>query len=360
MGTGKQSTFAEDSSVKAAGVGYVTGDVLIILRGLFNYTHAQGDATKIKASKKLIGTGLAWGIGGVFPAVFGNPKAETQQKLLAHKLGKFLKKEGIEIPDSPDLAELTKEGGLVDKVKEFLFDHPTDMLNLCYLVGSVFLASKGWREWKSAAAESNYASKSGLKKILSSADFFCGILVGIGSTLGLLVREKQHAPGEEKQKSLANRLASGFYLANNAFTFAGAADDFMDSRSLDPTVSSGSTTTGTLRLFTGLSYVFSNVMLSLSPKGAHTRKKDKTDVAGYMAEMAAQVIAVQTPENQAVVREKMQEHLAQGLDMKVNEFASLLDEKLPPSRVNKQPAPQGSWQNRTAQTTDIAEMGRNV
>jgi hypothetical protein len=310
----------KEQSLKAAGIAYIVGDAALIFAKLM-------EGTQVGA-----GGAALWLGGGLAAAKYGNPKAEQRLKLLEQRLGQYLKKQGVKIPENPMTADLVKVGGVLDHIEAFLYTYPSQLLNALFAVGGA-LTIKG-----------------GIGR--SKSDLACGALVMAGALGGLLIPERKPDREHPTQGMLGKawewaqekplRVSSTFFHANNIFTITSAFEQMKK----NPAGKSH-----WFRFLTAASYIFGNIMLSqslkdnISAKDQHRNEK----VLEALAEASGQVIAAQPKEVQEVLVQNIAGYLSSQKEIKTTapEIAKLLHAQLAVLR-DKTPAA-GQWRQR-AQT----------
>lgn len=291
----------KDNSLNKAGIAYLLGDASLFAAGA------------MKGQWKEAATGALWGIAGLFPAFYGNPKAEKQLELLSHNLGDYLRKQGVEIPKNPTTELLLKPQGVWDQMEAFFYTYPSQMLNAVYAIGSTTLLKSGWDK-------NNHG------------DMAAGGLVMAGALAGLLVPEKKIDPENPPTTALGKvwswfqekplRISSAFYYANNIGLIRGAWEDKRENPANKGYL---------FKYLTASTYIFGNLMLALSSKG-HGAPKDKEDHTAMqkLAQSAAAVIAAQSPETQEALVQRISGYLSTRphAHMKADAIAELLHQKL--------------------------------
>jgi hypothetical protein len=313
----------KDQSLKVAGMGYVLGDASLFASGM------------LAGRSKEATTGLIYMTGGLVCAKYGNPDAEAQCKLLSETLGDYFRKEGIEIPDNPDTAKLNHKGGVIDGLERFMYSYPSQILNTFYAVGGAQLLRSGLqhnKKWDAAA----------------------GALVAAGGLSGLLIKEKKPDPEHppegliEKAVSFAQekplRISGALYSLNNVSLVMSAVNE-MQAKPANKSY--------LFKFLTAGSFVFSNMMLSMTSKDNINADDKKTEALQNVAHAAAVVIAAQPPEIQEVLVANVAGHLASQSQqsMKAAEIGQLLHEQLAAVAAGKPLAPAASsWQAKLAQS----------
>jgi hypothetical protein len=323
----------KQQSLKAAGYGYLVGDAALFAAGI------------MEKNFKGASTGLLWGLGGLAAARYGNPKAEKQLSILTRKLGDYLEKQGISIPDIAEKPALIHKEGIIEHIESFLYAHPSEALNAVYALGAGQLLASGIQ-----------------KKF--TADITSGALIGAGALAGLLIPERKPDPEHPTHGALGKalswvqekplRLSGALYHVNNvSMVWAGFAK-----RKENPANKSYM-----LRFATAGSYILANTLLSLSSKGGGDDKKS-TMMAQKLADTAAQVVAAQPPEVQQALVEQVAGYLSAQpeLHKTAPQISALMQEKLAGLKeklpvAGEDDAPAAGWVART-QAQPTGEAGR--
>jgi hypothetical protein len=309
----------KDQSLKAAGYAYLLGDGALFASGM------MGGRSKEAMS------GLLYTVGGLACAKYANPDAEKQLKLLSHRLGDYLRKEGVEIPVTPETKDLVKPGGVIDHIEAFLYKYPSQVLNATYAIGGVQLLRSGMQHGK-------------------HWDTASGALVAAGGLAGLLIHEKkpdpEHPPSGFIGKAVSwlqekpLRISGGLYALNNATLIMSALEE----RRANPAQKSY-----LFKFLTAASYIFGNTMLSLSSKNNHSQGSSSQQALEKLAETSARIVAAQPPE----VREGLVQHIAgyiasqPEVELKAEELTAMMQRKM--QEIAAQPA-QGGWQGRVSES----------
>lgn len=307
----------KDKSLRAAGYAYLVGDAALFASGMMSGRNKEAMS------------GLVYTIGGLACAKYANPDAEKQFKLLSNRLGQYLRKEGIAIPDAPETREMARQGGLVDRAEAFLYKYPSQVLNATYAFGGVQLLHSGMQHNKRWDAAS-------------------GALVAAGGLAGLLIHEKKPDPDHPptgfvgkavswlQEKPL--RISGGLYALNNATLIMSALGE----RRANPAQKSY-----LFKFLTAASYIFGNTMLSMSSKHNHSQGDTSQAALEKLADASARVIAAQPPE----IREGLIQHIAGYLsaqpevELRAEELTALMQRKI--AEAAAQPRQPG-WQGRVS------------
>ncbi len=240
-------------------------------------------------------TGLAWGVGGLVPAFYGKEPAKHQLGRLSHQLGDFLSSQAVAIPPTSELAttHLRFKPSTLDGVQNFLYTHPSQMLNAVYAIGGTTLMYSGLNR---AKPDYNEARSGGL--------------VTTGGLIGLLLPEAKHTSEKLEKKTDSwfqwamdkpLRISGLLYSLNNITLTLSAFNE----RAANPANSSYY-----LKLLTAGSYVVANHFLGSSSKEQVT----DTSTLEALERMAAEIIAAQPA------------HMQEGLIAQVSEFLTACPE----------------------------------
>lgn len=272
----------KESSLKYAGYGYLIGDAALFAHGMINHRPDRAF------------TGLAWGVGGLVPALYGKEPAERQLKRLSHQLGDFLSSQSVTIPRDSELfaKHLRHSPSTFDKIEDFLYAHPSELLNTAYAIGGTTLIHSGLSKPKPDPAEA--AS---------------GALVTAGGLAGWLLPERKV---DESKPASANgglwewmtekplRVSGLLYSLNNVTLLTSAFNE----RAANP-----ANTSYYLKFLTAATYVVANNLLALSSKDQAIQGHD-TQALETLERLAAQVIAAQPTEVQEGLIGRVSEFLA--------------------------------------------------
>lgn len=293
-----------DNSLKIAGWSYIIGDT------------ALGVAKLMEKDKDGAWSALMWGAGGIISGIFGNPNAKKQLQLFEHKLGAYLKKQNIEIPNDPSTAELAKEGGVIQHITTFLYTYPSQFLNFGYAVGAGF------------------GLKGGLKKG-NPWDVASNALVLTGALAGLLIPEKKPDPDHpaegtwEKTWEWAQekplRVSAWCYTLNN-IPLVGSIVSKAWSREKSAIP----------RFMTAAAYALGNYLLSCSSThNTHAKDAEKHKVMEALAKHSASIIAAQPPNVQEALVQQIAGYLAAQPEtsLTAHEIAELMHAKLAESKA---------------------------
>ena len=322
-----ESTFEsmKNNSLRVAGYGYLVGDAALFGAGL-----ARGDHKEAFA-------GLLWAAGGLAAARYGNPDSDKVLEILGGRLGEYLREQGVAIPKDATTAVLNKERGVIDRIEEFLYAHPSEMLNATYALGGAQMIGSAFGK---GASNNKWTAVS-------------GALVTAGALAGLLIGEKKPDPENPPQGLIGKavswiqekplRASGALYTLNNGALIMGALKD----RKTHP-----DNWSSTLKFMTAGSYIFANSMLSLSSKGHADNSNEGHEAMSKLADASAHMIAAQPPQMQELLVQRVATYLSAQPEaqMKADDISKLLHDKL--RQVSKNVTiPSSNWQTRVQADT---------
>ncbi len=303
----------KDVALKVAGVGYSVGDL------------TMGAAAKLRGEDDVFNGAAIWLAGGIAAARYGNPSEQKQIELLSQKLEQHLKAQGIDIPD--DVREqnaLLKKPDFITRCENFLYQHPSEMLNAAYAIGAALLFKNGIKELnaESKGLIPKFTEGYSLKGIISavngiSKNFWMGTLVGGGALAGLFIKEDPNARKNLKEHGVwarfrafieekPLRLTGALYGANNVFTVLKAVEDYSvhnnPSRVLNPHIFSGTTA--------GM-YILSNILLTTVSRDQASAKHMPAGQLTRLEDAAARVIAAQPEKERTMLLQEVSQFMAQ-------------------------------------------------
>lgn len=291
-----------DIKLKLSGYSYVLGDAAMMAAMV-----ARG-----KSVGHALSTGGLWAAGGIGMGVFGNPKAEKQIELLANKLETHLAKQGYAIPATVrEQNALLKKESFWEKITDFFYEHPSEILNASFAIGSSFMVKGALSEIAQGKA---HAIPGRGKKGDFATDLWIGAIVGVGALIGLFAKEdpKAHEKvehGNPLEKAVAwvqekpLRASSALYFVNNGFLLK---------RALQDRGARGNYGAFKPHYFSSLQlacYVFANSMLMLSPRNQIAHELPAEGIA-RLEDAAARIIGAQSPELQQALLADVSEYLA--------------------------------------------------
>ncbi len=316
-----------DKTMKLAGYSYMLGDISMVGAGI---ARGKNGIATVKGA-------TIWFLGGVAAAIWGSATPEEKLKIQASKLEQHLKQQGAEITDETRATDpLLKKKSVWDRVSQFLYQHPSEMLNGAYAIGAAILLHGALK--KEARLKPFFPKSFNAEGLTSmNNDFWIGALVLAGASTGLLVKEDPDAPQKAEGKGFFQkayawiaekplRVTGVLYGFNNVFLGANALTDYGNRASY-----AGKTLKPHYASTTQLaSYLFSNLMLFLSRRDQMSAGGIDAQSAARLENAAAQLIAAQSPEKQKQLLADTAEYLAQqkGVSLKAPEIAERLASRI--------------------------------
>lgn len=318
--TGQQEN---DVKLRLAGVSYMLGDA------------AMATAGHIRGKSDVVSGAATWFAGGVGAALYGNPDKDMQLRILANRLERHLDQKGIRIPaDTKERSELLKDRNFWDSFNEFMFEHPSEVLNGAYALGAGMLLHDGIKDigGKNLSVLPKGFSKEALGKV--STNFWMGAIIMAGALAGLLIKEDPNAQEKAKNGNIVDkavafvtekplRVSGALYTVNNGFLALQLAQDW----------NARSTTYGAKNIkphyFSALQlacYLFSNAMLLMSPRDQVSKGGFSTEDVAKLEEAAAQIIMAQPRETQEMLVKDMSVFMSQQAG--VNQSAEQIEAQL--------------------------------
>jgi hypothetical protein len=312
-----------DITLKLAGSSYMLGDVMMFLAGVARATPdiLSKKQTWLDVAKGEAGGGLAWFLGGVGAAYYGNPNAEKQLEIQAHRLEYYLKQKGVTIPqDAREQAKLLRKKSFWGHLDEFFCEHPSEILNSMYALGSGMLLYKSFtKDLTQAGGKSLFPKQFNLKALDKvSTNFWIGGIVLIGTLIGLFVKEdpeakKKAEKGNAFDKAIAFvrekplRVSAGFYTLNNVFLGLQAWQDTSQRASHFGSQKFKPHYFSTVQLAV---YLFGNAMLMMSNRDQVSKRGFKPEEIAQLEDAAAHIIAAQPQEVQQAMLADVSKHMA--------------------------------------------------
>ena len=347
-----------DKALQVAGAGYSVGDVAMgaagILRG--------------KDSIDVVKGSLIWLAGGLAAAKYGHPDPHKQLEIFSQKFEQHLKTQGVTIPDDVRAQNaLLKKPTFLQKCESFLYQHPSEMLNLAYAIGSAFVLKTGIQEVRAGKDIFPKLSKGFTAEAIAnmSNSFWIGGLVGSGALAGLLIKEdpeamKKAEHGNTLEKMAAYikekplRLTGTLYGLNNIFTVMQARDDYKKRADFKSALKPHHFSTAT-----AATYIMSNVLLTSASRDQNASGFSGESMA-KLEEMAAQIIAAEPAAKQKELLADVSTYLAsqKGITLKAPEIAQALAERISTlTQERLQPAvEQAKWAAREASRAQDATV----
>lgn len=310
----QQGESKKPKSLQLSGLSYLLGDAAMFASGML--ASMANNVDKAGTRKKAF-TGALWGFGGAAAAYYGNPSADKKLEIFAHKLEKHLNDHGAIVSDATreHIDLLRGKHGVFHQIDRFLYEHPSEALNVVFAVGAGALLSSG-----------------------DKTRMMIGGLVGAGALAGLLIKEDKNAPDKAKhgnvaQKALAwaqekpLRVSGAFYFANNFFTIQDGINDYKKFKNqhfvagLKPHY---------FTFLTAASYILANGLLFMSPRGQIDQQHLATDDVVKLEQVAAEIIAAQPKANREALLQEVSKFLTKekAVPIPVEHLAAQLNERV--------------------------------
>lgn len=296
--------YLKQESLRAAGYSYLVGDAALFASGMMS------------GRKHEALSGAVYTAGGLVLARYGKENAERRLHTMQGRLKEYFDNEHIQIPKASELNSITlkSEGSIIDRIEDFMYAYPSQILNTMYAIGGFSLIHSGMKHgkgWDSAS----------------------GALVAAGALAGILIPEKQHAPDHLSKTPLDKvvewaqekplRVSGYLYMANNAALITSALKE----RKANPLQKSYM-----FKLLTVASYMVGNGLLAISSKDSvsYIDKDGNSKAMQQLETTAARVIAAQPEEIRNQVIQQTSGFLAGQPDIKLSatQIASDLTQRI--------------------------------
>ncbi len=296
----KAAKFVKENKLKVAGIGQVTADTALLAYGF------------IKGNPEIGSIGALGYTAGIIGMRYGNPKDEKQLELVERHLGEYLQRQGVEIPKEPTTQGLMKRGGIIDHVEEFIYAHPTQLINTCFGLMGVQFMRGGMRENQ--------------KSMMASGAFMMA-----SALAGLLIKEQKPDPDHPPQGTLAKAwswvqekplMLSGILANLNQVSLAyNTYSEYKANPSQKAYM---------LKAVAVAGFLLCNCMLGMSSSGHGGGEQMDDETRDKLAETAARVIAAQPKEVQDAVLERISGFLATQpyVHLNAEEISAMLRKKV--------------------------------
>ncbi len=292
----------KQESLRAAGYSYLVGDAALFASGMMS---GRGHEAL---------SGAAYTAGSLVLARYGRENAERRLHTLQGKLKEYFDNENIKIPQGSELnsAALKSEGGIIDRVEDFLYAHPSEVFNTMNVLGGFSLLRSGMKHskgWDSAS----------------------GALVVAGGLAGF-IPEKQPDPDHPASGVLGKaqewvqekplRTSGYLYMLTKPALFASALKERHDNPQQKSYL---------FKFLTAASYMVADGLLSISSKDSATYiEGDNKKAMEKLETTAARVIAAQPEELREHVIQQTSGFLAAQPDIKLSadQIAKDLNERI--------------------------------
>lgn len=281
---------------RLGGLGYMIADASLFTYGLLSYLEAAQTGGDKTPGVGMMITGAGWGVGGAVLAKFGKESVEGQLEQVENRLHDYLRKEGVSLDaEALQKADQHEKRGLADKLTNFCYDHPTELLNGYYALAALGMLKSGFTKQDSGE--------------IKAASF-----VIAGALAGIFLKEK--SPKELEDAGMIDTLlhrkplaiSSGLFLANNVGSFESAYNE--QQRVLkkeDPTAFDQKYL---LKYLTAGLYVASNLAVGSGSKKAGGTEEDRIAGQQQLYQRIGDVLAAHPPEQRQELAQKTGEFLS--------------------------------------------------
>ncbi len=348
---------------KLSGIGYLIGDAALAIEGMINLRQGmiEGDAEAKRKGIKELAVGGGYAIGGTAMAKYGNRTVDAQCEALKDKLAAHLSESGVNLDkEYLERALREKNKSFFQKIEDFCYRYPTEILNVTYAALSTLLVSEGIKEYQQGKKEGK----------TNVGTLGMGVLIISGALAGLLVKEKSAEQLEAEGKTgvgaylQKNSLAlnGGLYFANNFFTAKSSFERYKQYN--DPQKpqdakrgqSAVFKNLWMLRAVTAATYMGSNISLMGAKKGASGDADLLQETRDQLLADTAAIIDSQPALVQKEIIAKTADYLLSRKELNIGKISrEKLVEKLNPNLKNA--AEDEKWTNRTQAVSTAVERG---
>ncbi len=290
------------------------------------------DAAKemIAAAKLNIIAGIGYAFGGLTLSFFGSKdQSQNEIKTATKKAQQFMAREGVSLPEESAMQQTVnpENVGPATKLKHFFSRYPSEILNVVYTGVGLFLAGHAYKGYKVT------------KDKAELWDIGLGAVTTTSSLAGILIKEKKPIEGQPKRHGLAGvwdwiqekpLRATGYgFMIATAFH---AKSSYIKYKEGDAVARK----TVLPRIVFVASNVVAEVLLAISSKGHGVGVKADNSVEKTVLANAAEVIALQPPEQQEVLVQRLAGYMATSnvLAGKADVIAAELHEQLKAVKSN--------------------------
>lgn len=300
------------------GWGLIAGDIALAAQGLAG-RFLSDDPNDHAAGIDRIRTAILWFFGGAVLAKYGKQPVPAQMERLEEKLAAHLREHGVPL-DAEVLAKADRQTqrGWFQKLEDFLYQYPTEVMNAWFGAASLLLIKAGYTDYQSG-------NKGG------AMDIAAGISILAGGLFGILVKEKtkeqliregkdpENFWSKVQQRPLAG--ASGLYMANNGIGAYGTykyISAFGATSKDDPKYKLSMAMAGISSLKVS-SYVASNLLTGSGSKKAGGTAEERTSAQGEVVTMAAGIIRKLPEDAQASTASIMAQYLTHQHELRMSD-----------------------------------------
>ncbi len=124
--------YLKQESLRAAGYSYLVGDAALFASGMMS------------GRKHEALSGAVYTAGGLVLARYGKENAERRLHTMQGRLKEYFDNEHIQIPKASELNSITlkSEGSIIDRIEDFMYAYPSQILTSFGILKSESLNSK--------------------------------------------------------------------------------------------------------------------------------------------------------------------------------------------------------------------------
>lgn len=318
-------------SLQTSGYAYLVGDAALFASGLMS------------GRSKEASSGLLYAAAGGILARYGDKDSKHGFDILQKNLSAYLEKEGVALPEHGIISRdtLTNEGGLLDKVEDFLHAHPAQAANAIF-------AGAGVQLFRSGVAHQKKWDKYAGGAVVAGA--LAGLLIPESTEklprTGNIITDSWHAIREKPLQ-----VTGGLYMLNNAALIVSGLKE----RRANPANKSY-----VFKLLTAASYIVANSLIAISSKGKEADADQENMQRLYAS--SAEIIAAQPPEIRHMVTENVARFLAAQPDVALTsrEANQALSQHIDQLACQQSIAGKGepSWKSRIAESGEAQGPSR--
>ncbi len=290
---------------RLAGYGYMAADGALFVYGLLSYLNPKGPNDKI-SGKGMMTTGLGWAAGGAILAKYGKQPVSEQLQRVENKLYAYLRDNGVELdPEKLQRADKFKKRSLAQKLEDFLYDYPTEVLNAYYGTAALGMLVSG-------------ISKADKGEIMAASCVIAGALAGI------FIKEK--SPKELEKMSGIKKLihtkplaiSSGLYMINNVGSYKSAYDE--QRKTKDPSSHLYGDKKYLLKYTLASLYVTSTLLMGSGSKKAGGSQQEREQAQQQLLEQAGYILAQQPGSVRKKLAPKLAEYLTKQRELRLEDL----------------------------------------
>ena len=340
----RQESWLKRNKKTLTGAFYGVGDIAIAARAIVLGLNEEKGSKERKTYFAESTTGIGYLAGAGVMGKYGNWAIDDQMEVLQENLAYFFAEKGVTLTsDYVAKEQKHNQKGFAEKLSEFLYRYPTEVLNACYFVSTIPSLYSGMQEFNKD--KNNYGT-------LGSA-----VMIMAGALAGILIKEK---PKDQSKGGILgwiqekpNRIPGALYMGNNLFSAQKALYD--KKHYADKTLrGEGKVSLKNLWLFRGVqtaNYVAANGLLMTTSQGTESGSDEIEKLQNAIFEQSATMLRNQPKEAQENLIESTAEYLSERKELNIrrlgkNEIIAKLTEALEKGK----PSAADNWVGRAKQT----------